>query len=443
MRIAWAGAALLLVAGIGASRALAEWPPPWLKPKAPVQPVYPRILVEPHELADSLGAAGWMVVDARPHSAYRVRHVPGAVNIDVRALRGRVELFADAASRAGLPSAGARAPAVSHVRAAAGVGRTGEPTSGNVLVCCADRDDPAAAGELFWLLEATGHGGVRVLNGGLEAWEAAGLGTHCTTESRAPAFSAAGPDTSRFMDYDRVLAAFGRPGVTILDSRGDSLWDAGHIPHSLPFDVAGAVDARGRIADGPTVRALIGAIGPRPNEFVDLGDRLIVTTGPETEGLPAHPYLLARIAGITDVAGYPGGFSGWARQADAPVVKIVTAAQVRKRIGVRWAPGAKDRPARDFILLDLRTEPDWVRGHLPGAIYIAPDAFEKDFESLVAEHWGEVDRRTIPVVFYCYGPGCIRSRNCSTMAARMGFRNLEWFRDGTLGWRQLGEELVE
>jgi len=46
------------------------------------------------------------------------------------------------------------------------------------------------------------------------------------------------------------------------------------------------------------------------------------------------------------------------------------------------------------------------------------------------------------LIVYCYGPGCTRSRFCTTTAARQGWRNLWWYKDGQDGWRGAGLEIV-
>jgi rhodanese-related sulfurtransferase len=48
------------------------------------------------------------------------------------------------------------------------------------------------------------------------------------------------------------------------------------------------------------------------------------------------------------------------------------------------------------------------------------------------------ESRICTLIVYCYGPGCTRSRFCSTTAARHGWRNLWWYKDGADGWRSAG-----
>ena len=47
-----------------------------------------------------------------------------------------------------------------------------------------------------------------------------------------------------------------------------------------------------------------------------------------------------------------------------------------------------------------------------------------------------MNRSQTPLVLYCYGRDCIRSRECATIAARHGFLNLLWYREGMDGWER-------
>jgi rhodanese-related sulfurtransferase len=93
------------------------------------------------------------------------------------------------------------------------------------------------------------------------------------------------------------------------------------------------------------------------------------------------------------------------------------------------------------MLFDLRGDREYAWGHVPGAICLPSWNFERDLEATVAKLWPNADRARIPLIVYCYGPDCVRSRNCSTIAARHGFLNLCWFRDGLPGWQAAGLEL--
>jgi rhodanese-related sulfurtransferase len=110
----------------------------------------------------------------------------------------------------------------------------------------------------------------------------------------------------------------------------------------------------------------------------------------------------------------------------------------------RQNPGLKrDEPPRGLALLDLREAGDFVIGHLPGArnFPFRPDS--AGLETSIRQGWPGADPTTLPLVLYCYGVECVRSRKAGAMAARSGFRHVLWFRGGIREWRKAGYPLPE
>ena len=395
--------------------------------------VYPDILVTARDLRDHLSArtaggvnpdttAGrWRMLDVRSGNPYREGHIPGALWLDVGEMRCKPDALISVFQ--------------SHLCAM---------SERDTVVCYADAQAPALAGKAFWFLELAGFPTVKVLNGGFEAWLAAGgeTETHRST-SAAPKY-AGQPDTTRIADFDYVLGHFGRTGTTILDGRSPEEWAKGHIPHSLPFPLETLVGEDGLWLSGKEMRARFAVWGPRDREYVDLDDEFIVLGDDPYGHQPIHPYLAARLAGIEHVRVYPDGFSGWRSKDNAPITRLINVGTLRDRFRRERGKDFRtiDLPPADFILLDLRGERDWQIGHIPGAIEIAPHQLNEQIEALVATYWPGADRATIPVVVYCYGPTCTRSRWGTTFAAQHGFLKLEWFKDGVQGWRQAGEKLI-
>jgi 3-mercaptopyruvate sulfurtransferase SseA len=280
------------------------------------------------------------------------------------------------------------------------------------------------------------------LNGGLEAWRRRRSAAHPGKTRGTAARFTARPDTSRIAGFEYVHGCFGRPGHTIMDWRSTDDWEAGHIPHSLTFPLGDLLNDDGTIMDGPSMRPLFEGFGPRDREFVSLDDEFIVCGVGPGDKPAVHPYLAARLAGIERVRLYPEGFGGWKNHPQAPVVRIVPVAQVKNSLHDAWGKKLRDEPAPGLILLDLRGEREFATGHIPGAVWLPAHECEAKLDSVVARHWPRADRSRAPVIFYCYGPGCTRSRNCSTVAARHGFLNLQWFKEGTPAWTYSGEKLV-
>ncbi|MEU3986261.1 rhodanese-like domain-containing protein [Streptomyces sp. NPDC026672] len=82
-----------------------------------------------------------------------------------------------------------------------------------------------------------------------------------------------------------------------------------------------------------------------------------------------------------------------------------------------------------FVVLDVRSTEAWDQGHVPGALHL-PTAH-------VAERAGALLDRSVPVVTYCWGPGCNGATRAALALAELGHRVKEmlggfeyWAREG-------------
>ncbi|KES05909.1 sulfurtransferase [Streptomyces toyocaensis] len=82
-----------------------------------------------------------------------------------------------------------------------------------------------------------------------------------------------------------------------------------------------------------------------------------------------------------------------------------------------------------FVLLDSRSTEAWDQGHVPGAVHL-PTA-------LVPERAGRLLDPSVPVVTYCWGPGCDGAARAALALAGLGYRVKEmlggfeyWVREG-------------
>jgi rhodanese-related sulfurtransferase len=246
-----------------------------------------------------------------------------------------------------------------------------------------------------------------------------------------------------------------RPGhQELLDVRADgfgttaaamatagSPWRDGHIPHALPLDPLTLLDANGLLLAGAEIRERLARVGPRPNTFVDLWSPF--TLYGDGRGHLVHlAYVALRLAGVDSVSCLIDGWPAWREDPDRPVTRIVTAPQVRARYADEPGNAATGGVTKRFILLDVRHDTDYARGHLPGAVNLPAHVFADSLGSVLSRHWPDNDRTDLPVVVYCYGVSCIRSRNCTTLLAAAGYRDLAWFRTGYRGWRDIAGEVA-
>ncbi len=85
--------------------------------------------------------------------------------------------------------------------------------------------------------------------------------------------------------------------------------------------------------------------------------------------------------------------------------------------------------AADFVVVDSRSTESWDQGHVPGALHIPT--------RLIPELAPEQLDPAVPVVVYCWGPGCDGATRAALALARLGFRVKEmlggieyWIREG-------------
>lgn len=181
-----------------------------------------------------------------------------------------------------------------------------------------DGHSSMGAARAWWVLRWAGLSSVRVLDGGLAAWVAAGHGVKAGTESSPdegsvvvrpgslPALDAAG------------AAAVARTGV-LLDARAPERFRgevepidrvAGHIPGATNAPATLALRADGRFRPGAELAAWFAMLGARPGALVGTTCGSGVTA--------AHLSLALHEAGIDSVL-YPGSWSEWIVDPSRPV----------------------------------------------------------------------------------------------------------------------------
>jgi rhodanese-related sulfurtransferase len=82
-----------------------------------------------------------------------------------------------------------------------------------------------------------------------------------------------------------------------------------------------------------------------------------------------------------------------------------------------------------FILVDVREESEWARGHLPGAVHLGRGIIERDIEQRVPD-------TTAKLVLYCGGG--FRSALTAENLQKMGYTNVESMDGGWKGWLEAG-----
>ncbi|OAH10645.1 sulfurtransferase [Streptomyces jeddahensis] len=245
-----------------------------------------------------LTAKGSAPFDGR--AAYEAGHIPGAVFVDLDA-----EL-------AGPPGARGRHPLPDVAEFGAAMRRAG--VSADTPVVTYDGGQGWAAARAWWLLRWTGHPSVRVLDGGLGAWEGP-LDTEIPRPE--PGTFEPVPGAMGLLDAGGA-AALARTGL-LLDARAAERYRGdvepidpvgGHIPGAVSAPTTENVAEDGRLLPAEELAARFKSLGA--SATYEIG----VYCGSGVSA--AHEVLALAVAGIP-AALYAGSWSEWSSDASRPV----------------------------------------------------------------------------------------------------------------------------
>ncbi len=175
------------------------------------------------------------------------------------------------------------------------------------------------AARAFWFLEYFGHEDVHVLDGGLNAWVAAGYPV--TTEVTEPKVShfQARPKPELFWNAEEVLKHLHDPDTVILDTRSDEEYYArniraargGAIPGAVHLEWTRNLDEKGAFKPAHELKAMYEAAGVTPDK-----DIVSYCQGGYRS---SHAYLALRLIGYPKLHNYIGSWKEWGDRLDLPI----------------------------------------------------------------------------------------------------------------------------
>jgi thiosulfate/3-mercaptopyruvate sulfurtransferase len=251
-------------------------------------------------------------------AAFEQQHIAGASYIDLDRDLSDKTGGSDTAS-------GGRHPLPSPEKFAAWVGAMGVQPGVQVVVY--DRNGCNYCGRAWWMLRWIGHEAVAVLDGGLQAWVAAGgaveTGPHLAKPDFLKQKYPLALVKSALSAIDSVAKAAKDGSHTIIDARAAARYRgevepidpiAGHIPGALNRPFTSNLDERGFFKPAAQLKAEFDALlGSRDPSLV------IHHCG---SGVSAVPNVLAmQIAGYPPSSLFAGSWSEWSQHADLPVAQ--------------------------------------------------------------------------------------------------------------------------
>ncbi|MEO7888094.1 MAG: sulfurtransferase [Polaromonas sp.] len=261
------------------------------------------------------------------HEQYLAAHIPGAVYADMDTALSAKHGVPGAhgvitASGADAPASGGRHPLPNREKFATWLSSVG--FSNDMQAVVYDRNGANYCGRLWWMLKWAGHENVAVLDGGLQAWQAAGGAVNSAEEpAHFQANFLLAPEKATLVSAETVASQLGRPAQTLIDARATPRFKgevepldpvAGHIPGALNRPFGQNLGPDGKFKPATQLKA----------EF----DALLAGRNPASvvhhcgSGVSAIPNLLAmEIAGLGRSGLYAGSWSDWCSNPERPVAQ--------------------------------------------------------------------------------------------------------------------------
>ena len=257
---------------------------------------------------------------------YTESHIPGAVYAHLDRYLSAAKDPVTGKAAPGTNASGGRHPLPTREAFAAWLGSVGFNNGMQAVVY--DRQNANYCGRLWWMLKWAGHANVAVLDGGIQAWQAAG---GAVVSGPAPQTSASNyvlaPELIALATIETVASRLGNTTAdtaqTLIDARSAPRFRgevepldpvAGHIPGALNRLFSLNIGPDGRFKPAADLRA----------EF----DALLAGRDPATvvhhcgSGVSALPNLIAmEIAGLHGSALFAGSWSEWCNDPTRPVAQ--------------------------------------------------------------------------------------------------------------------------
>jgi thiosulfate/3-mercaptopyruvate sulfurtransferase len=261
------------------------------------------LLISAEALKGKLGSDSLCLIDVRPAEDFAQGHIPGAVHFDLFGLS--LIDTAEAPLKAFMHM-------IHHVLELRGVSEYKE-------VVVYENNSGMRAARALWFLDYFGHPNARLLDGGMQAWKAAGFAT--TTEVNSP--KGAGFKISEHREVlataEDVLQSLNKKDVSILDTRSRAEYvgtqiraaRGGAIPGAVHIEWTDNLDASGKFKPDAELKAMYSRAGITADKEV-----ISYCQGGYRA---AHSYVTLRLIGFPKIRNYIGSWKEWGDRTDLPI----------------------------------------------------------------------------------------------------------------------------
>ena len=261
------------------------------------------LLISADALKEKLGSESLCLIDVRAAEDFAQGHIPGAVHFDLFGLS--LIDTSDAPLKAFMHM-------IHHVLELRGVSKSKE-------VIVYENNSGMRAARALWFLDYFGHPNAHLLDGGMQAWKAAGFAT--TTEVTPPKGADLKISERRevLATAEDVLQSLNKKDVSILDTRSRAEYvgtqvraaRGGAIPGAIHIEWTDNLDASGKFKTDAELEDMYGRAGITPDKEV-----ISYCQGGYRA---AHSYIALRLIGFPKIRNYIGSWKEWGDRADLPI----------------------------------------------------------------------------------------------------------------------------
>ncbi len=220
----------------------------------------PDLLMTPGQLHGRIHEATMCIVDVRPTHEYVGGHIPGALHLD---------LYGISLNNTGREAFEAFTWTLAYLMGSRGIGS-------DVTVVFYENDSGMRAARGFWICEYLGHRDVHVLDGGLQAWTAAGYETAVEVPIPEQTTFDIAPVAERNIGFEKIRDSLGRADFVPLDTRSDDEYygrvarsaRGGAIPDAVHIEYLNNLDESGAFKPASALRAMYERAGVTPEQTV-------------------------------------------------------------------------------------------------------------------------------------------------------------------------------
>ncbi len=220
----------------------------------------PDLLMTPSHLRGRLHDESTCVVDVRPTHEYVSGHIPGALHLD---------LYGISLHNTGRQAFEAFMWTLAYLMGSRGI-------SSDATVVFYENDSGMRAARGFWICEYLGHRDVHILDGGLQAWTAAGFETTVEVPIPVQATFDMAPLAERHIGFGEIRDSLGKADFVPLDTRSDDEYygrvarsaRGGAIPDAVHIEYLNNLDESGAFKPAVELRAMYERAGVMPEQTV-------------------------------------------------------------------------------------------------------------------------------------------------------------------------------